>query len=649
MVQVRVPILEDDRLPFSWLNVRTVNVRDKAFGAVGDGIADDTTKIQAAIDAVPTSGGVVYLPAGTYRVSNTLSVARGNIMVKGDGIGATTIISVSTMVGDTPIFRVAPTSAAGADRALTVNAAAGATTVTMLAADAATFVVGDTVILKSNRVTDSESTTKAAGELHTVTAVDGTTGVVTLNDVILDNYLTTDVARLTRIPMLRNVVVEGISFTSAATSMALSTGGFTRFWFVDNLVLSKIEQYNAFHSLELRSCMNSRVEGSIVRDISNVTAGGNLRYGIWIASASQNITIEGCRFGQSRHAITTGGVTGTNFNGIQRNLAVIGCTFTQSDTAHIDCHDPADGVLFANNTIIGGMPFGATVGASIVGIQVRGKNVVVSNNVIRGVPGRGIMVFNANSNGVTIIGNNISGITRAFGSTTAGGEGIVFDSSGSERHVIAGNTIQNCAHRAISASGGNNDVIISGNSIDNCPMPGGSGTSIGFTNSARGLVIGNRVSNSTTGRWLSTSGDSDGWTLVSNSLLNNSVGNAPSLVGTNNSVHNNAGLNPIRPFPIATTTGAVSLNRSNGNHQYVTMTGNITLTVTAGVQIGDELTLSFTQDATGGRTITWPSNVKLAGGTLALTTAANATDVITLVWSPGTVWREKYRAMNTPA
>jgi len=49
---------------------KTVTVSVKDFGAMGNGIADDTTAIQKAIDAVTRSGGgVVFFPSGTYKVS----------------------------------------------------------------------------------------------------------------------------------------------------------------------------------------------------------------------------------------------------------------------------------------------------------------------------------------------------------------------------------------------------------------------------------------------------------------------------------------------------------------------------------------------------------------------------------------------------
>lgn len=54
------------------LNGELANVRD--FGAKGDGTTNDAAAIQAALDAVPTTaptGGIVFLPPGTYNLGTT--------------------------------------------------------------------------------------------------------------------------------------------------------------------------------------------------------------------------------------------------------------------------------------------------------------------------------------------------------------------------------------------------------------------------------------------------------------------------------------------------------------------------------------------------------------------------------------------------
>jgi hypothetical protein len=48
----------------------TVSVKD--FGAVGDGVADDTAAIQAAIVRAEVNGDIVYFPPGTYLISSRL-------------------------------------------------------------------------------------------------------------------------------------------------------------------------------------------------------------------------------------------------------------------------------------------------------------------------------------------------------------------------------------------------------------------------------------------------------------------------------------------------------------------------------------------------------------------------------------------------
>jgi hypothetical protein len=61
----------------------------KMFGAVGDGITDDTAEIQAALTYVASVGGTVYFPAGVYKISDNLilNIPLGHKPVKLFGTG----------------------------------------------------------------------------------------------------------------------------------------------------------------------------------------------------------------------------------------------------------------------------------------------------------------------------------------------------------------------------------------------------------------------------------------------------------------------------------------------------------------------------------------------------------------------------------
>jgi hypothetical protein len=82
----------------------TVSVKD--FGAVGDGVADDTAAIQAALDSVvkdsgafdlqfDSRGGTVNIPAGRYLVSSTLTINPGTCLI-GDGPNISVIVNSGT-------------------------------------------------------------------------------------------------------------------------------------------------------------------------------------------------------------------------------------------------------------------------------------------------------------------------------------------------------------------------------------------------------------------------------------------------------------------------------------------------------------------------------------------------------------------------
>lgn len=60
------------------------NVKDPLYGAVGDGVADDTAAINLAIAAANANlGGIVYLPVGTYKVTSQLTTLSPSVWLVG--------------------------------------------------------------------------------------------------------------------------------------------------------------------------------------------------------------------------------------------------------------------------------------------------------------------------------------------------------------------------------------------------------------------------------------------------------------------------------------------------------------------------------------------------------------------------------------
>lgn len=70
----------------------------KAYGARGNGVTDDTAAINAALDAVPAAGGVVFLPPGVYGVSAPLNINAFTIL-RGSGHQGSEIRALAGFAG----------------------------------------------------------------------------------------------------------------------------------------------------------------------------------------------------------------------------------------------------------------------------------------------------------------------------------------------------------------------------------------------------------------------------------------------------------------------------------------------------------------------------------------------------------------------
>lgn len=100
-----MPWIDGDLLSSTNLNNKSggqvFSVKDSTYGAVGDGVTNDTASIQSAI-AAAASGGAVFFPAGTYAVTNGFTIPAARVSVY--GVGNASIISALYPDDGTVVF-----------------------------------------------------------------------------------------------------------------------------------------------------------------------------------------------------------------------------------------------------------------------------------------------------------------------------------------------------------------------------------------------------------------------------------------------------------------------------------------------------------------------------------------------------------------
>jgi len=505
----------------------------------------DFTSLQPAIDALPATGGKIFVKAGAYPITSTITIRVSNVQIQGEGMGITAFIGDSAMTGNTPALQ-AFNATAGTARQLLASTALGETALTTSPVDAASFAAGDYLLLYSDKVVDTEIITKHAGEIKRITAVEPSSGVITVDDQIFDTYTVGDSASVVRITMLQNITLSDFSITTTAPSSTLNVG-FTHFRFIENLQIQRIEAHDAYNSgIHLQSVRNANISDCFIHHISDVTPPSQEKYGIVVGTASQNVSITGCRFSHTRHAVTTGSSSGTNQNGVQRNIVVANCTSMLADTAHFDTHQPVENVTFVGCVAIGGVP----AITEAYGFQMRGRNCSIIGCTVLQPIGRGIMLFGPVSSGASIVGNMVANV-KAIGSTS--GTGIYFagpetlGEPATSNHTVTGNVIKNCEGSAIANGGLNTDIVISGNIIENTNsvVPG---AAIQLTDAKRILITGNNFSETVPNAAIAMAGSSDNWQITQN-YLDDSATDPVSLRGAGSVVINNAGYNPVGNIP----------------------------------------------------------------------------------------------------
>lgn len=103
----------------------------------------------------------------------------------------------------------------------------------------------------------------------------------------------------------------------------------------------------------------------------------------------------------------------------------------------------------------------------------------------------------------------------------------------------------------------------------------------------------------------------------------------------NVSLPDTSGLMLVGGMSTVTFSATPVFDTTQGSVQWLNLTGNVTSsTINSGAATGQRATFYITEDATGGRTFVWPTNVK---GPMTLNTAANKSNIQSFFWN-GANW-----------
>lgn len=442
----------------------------KAFGAAGDGVADDTAAIQAAIDA---SNSVTF-PSGTYKVLSTITLT-SNLILRGSGgvVDASGVADGFTATGlsDITVQNMEFIFDTDADGAL----------FTMDGCHRVRFLAN------YFRAEDDDDTgNNSAIKIREEVGVSGSRDVIITDNIFVGPRLLV----LIQAGILWNnkhVIISNNVFRNNVASVQVPN-------ILDGIV--KVDLWSDDVTISGNVCDgDSKVESfiQVEEGVTNCTITGNtvkdcVEYGINISG------------GQGPQDVTEVTITGNTLKNC--SLGVEGL------------HTDSGEWVISNNVISG-----ASIGAATPGIDLEfanpGANVVISNNIVKSAAEEGIY---CRVDTATISNNNISG----------SGSNAMYVYSADNSCIIGNNIDQSAAVNYPVYIRDSDNCIVASNTVKGTAV---TTSGISFVTCAAGVVQGNFISMSNSTYGILVDGTSSNISVLNNTT---SVGTQALSVSTAN-------------------------------------------------------------------------------------------------------------------
>lgn len=355
------------------INGSAANVLD--YGAVGDGVADDTAAVQAALNQT----GTVYVPKGFYKITSTLTLSSNTTLVCEGTFVWAVAANLFECFGseDNQILMSGNTTAPN-----NVNVATE------------TLAAGDFIRIASDEIFDDANTDSTVGEINIIDEITSGTALKT-RITLQEDYLTSDNGYVSKITFRENIKIESIKIirTVGTFNEAL------RFQLAKNVIIENADiNVNCAAAIRLFDSIDCVVSDSFI-----TTGVTNTSYGVSVANAAQDIIIKGNNFYDCRHALSTN--NSSTSDGIPRRI-----TFSTNNVRYssrnlsggvstaIDTHGAAEFIYITDNFC---------ESATGSGINIECPTANVQNNIILNAGGSGIVARNeSDRNGSIIISGN---------------------------------------------------------------------------------------------------------------------------------------------------------------------------------------------------------------------------------------------------